>query len=509
MTPQGAKKVQQARDFLAKQAPQRQKIVAQLTQMVRNNQFEAAEKKIDSTFYDMETVLAFLGAHERGEIYKPFEQVSGLINQAMSQVRGKQAVAARDRLTQQALSERDMLLKRVQAGAAQLPQKGTIEVDGKQLEGPQAIAEFGKSWGAVHVGLMKCAAMHYGTRTSSYGDGGYSGSDDSSEYNRWSSENQKLADGVRQGFIAIITAEANAAPQPMARKRYVEYVQALSMLAGRIDNPSWLESLAPSLEQLATKGQMKMAVDAYQAATHDLLRWRARIAAAQHQAASKEFPILSQEAPKRLTVGEGKPEGFYSQQYHLPHMVTYVAQSVPKCAEQMLKLKVQAPQVARMDGKDGVVFTRFDHGLFMRLPAQMRAEKGIAELASDLLLTSDHPPLTLEAAVAVSSAQRGEFQAVGGEIVGMDVGGVITRFATLPPIAGNFVSCDRIQTSWTKVGELPGLCLQFSVMPEWVCHKYFFAKAIVPPPAANPAPDTSPKTEGGLPPAASPKREGG
>ena len=99
----------------------------------------------------------------------------------------------------------------------------------------------------------------------------------------------------------------------------------------------------------------------------------------------------------------------------------------------------------------------------------------IAALRSDLMVTDQTPPLSLAAAVAIDSAERGDAVALGGNVSGMHLEGLITRFAGLPDSAWPLetLTMSRVILK-TDSSLLPNVVVRFELQPRWAQHEYFF-----------------------------------
>jgi hypothetical protein len=87
--------------------------------------------------------------------------------------------------------------------------------------------------------------------------------------------------------------------------------------------------------------------------------------------------------------------------------------------------------------------------------------------------------------VAIASAERGDFVAVGGTVKGLHVEGLIPRLATLRPEDLPLVPLGPLPAEAAPPHQLLSQVLvRFDVLPAWVRHKYFFT-SIPPTPAAK------------------------
>jgi hypothetical protein len=92
------------------------------------------------------------------------------------------------------------------------------------------------------------------------------------------------------------------------------------------------------------------------------------------------------------------------------------------------------------------------------------------------LVSEQTPPLSLEAAVAVASAQQGDFEAAGGAIQAVYLEGLIPRLAVLPPAASPMVRLGDLPDASNQGISLPHVLVRLQLTPAWVSHRYFFVE---------------------------------
>ena len=105
-----------------------------------------------------------------------------------------------------------------------------------------------------------------------------------------------------------------------------------------------------------------------------------------------------------------------------------------------------------------------------------RFAREVAALESDLLAGST-PPLTLDAAVALARARRGDLAAAGGEIIGIYLEPLVTRFATLSEAGRTLIPLGRLANEPGTAVALRQVIVQFEIKPAWVQHECFFLEA--------------------------------
>jgi hypothetical protein len=116
----------------------------------------------------------------------------------------------------------------------------------------------------------------------------------------------------------------------------------------------------------------------------------------------------------------------------------------------------------------------FAENIYGKIPATAMRLKSTESLERDLLVDQQHPPLTLNAAIAVALINVGDFESVGGIVNEVTLEGAVARFAKLPVAAGCLIPLGEIQPA--GVDPLSTLVLRLDIEPKWVQNKYFFEK---------------------------------
>ena len=104
--------------------------------------------------------------------------------------------------------------------------------------------------------------------------------------------------------------------------------------------------------------------------------------------------------------------------------------------------------------------------------------EAIESLKRDLMVSDNTPPLSLQAMIAVKTAERGDFRAVGGAINGMYLESLMTRFAALPQAAGVIIPLGVIPREPIGSNAISHLLMRYDIAPHWLQHDYFFLEIL-------------------------------
>jgi hypothetical protein len=130
--------------------------------------------------------------------------------------------------------------------------------------------------------------------------------------------------------------------------------------------------------------------------------------------------------------------------------------------------------VIRLPGESNAAIARYRMRTFVNVPSPLNTTAEVDALRRDLMVTEATPPLTLSATTALITAQRGDFVAVGGEIVGTYLESVITRFASLPQPAIVLTPLGSLPQEQSGHNFLTQMLMRFDLKPHWVQHDQFF-----------------------------------
>ncbi len=469
-TPEGARYFQGIAQVLAstKLATLKSTAIEKLTKLVQQRRFSEAEKLLAKTYGDIWPYTAYVAGYGRGVNFKPFETVNGAITAEMSRQRiesAKQAFAERNEAW---VAARDRFQEEIDAAMSEFPSSGAITFDGEPMSGPAAIESLNRRWANLHMSLNKLAAFDLalgGKNQPLLGE-----------------QTSQLTRQMEQCYSEIISADAVRLAPDAAQNQYTDYLQALARIIDQVDQWAPETTFAGSLSQLATKAGIADLVSNYESATWDILRWRRKLVAVQRRSLQQDYKLASTELQQKMVT---RPEfaGLYSEQQpdSLPLLTTPASIVFANLAQHAMNAKITATHVVRLSGEKPYFMTRLDDGIYCRLPSKFTIETGLAGLTSDLLVDADHPPWTMTAAMALGAAERGDYAAVGGEVVGVEMSGFVNRHISLPSIADSMLYRDRVLSmiggeAPTRIHGLDLVAIQLSIKPTWVASHYFLAK---------------------------------
>jgi len=488
-TPESQKQLDPVRLQLARTAPDRDREAEKLVKLATEGKWEAAEAELYRYFDQLGVATACLFNPEQIPIYKPFDQVRAAIDAAMRRARSAKAKQLLTERRQAEAPDFTSLLRETAAAAASLATSGTVALDGATLTGPEAIGKFGERWAEIQVRAIHCQALDGLLAGSS---GAYDGAGiapagpaaaTAANGGAIAAEFAKFNQEMMQALARLIEADAQRVGGPDAVRLYVEYLRASAPLVRRSANRRLGSVLDPALRSLAARApQFPVEVAAYAEATDDLLRWRGRVAQSLAAARAEDFPAIDGLMFEATRSGSGYT-GLYPEQNAVPEVAALLAsapQVMPRPIELLQGKQAHAVDVVRLANNGPVAVARFLVRSYVNVPAPLDLAAETDALKFDLMVTDDLPAISLSAAMAIDSAERGDLAAVGGTIANQYLESMATRFAALPTVASILTPLGTMPSGSPGQFRVDQVLMRFDLTPSWAQHDFFFVELTPP-----------------------------
>ena len=484
-TPPGQTYANQARQVLGSpKATQARKAMAQKLQaLLDQKKLEEAYNEASAAVDQVTSLTLFLEPREEEIFMQELATVDGHARIARNAAFRQQVRTSLDEQVTAQLPATQDLVQRIAAAATTLRSAPVAPLGEKNASGPDCLKHFGDAWQQLHLSALRCRAMDWARMTSTVNDNPLP-QIDPQEARLPNDALTPFYDEVTTALASLIEADAQRAASADAPALYAEYLRILPPLAASTADDKLPRAVQPALEKLAGKSAtFADQVKAYQAATHELLRWRERLA--RSQAAADKSPSSDQVMLKTF-----KPEGAYRGLF-LPAdsspnraiLFDSCPQLLPVAGQRALGQPIQVRDLVGLAGGKLAV-ARYQNRHYATLPLpDVTAE--LTRLEQDLLVSVQQPALTLEAAIALDAARRGQYAAAGGLIKGLHLEGLIPRFAALRPEAQQLASLGPLPAEVPPDGFISHVLVRLEVEPTWVQHRYFYVRI----PPASPAAD--------------------
>jgi hypothetical protein len=455
--------------LLQKKTDEKLGLIPKAENLAKQNRWDDLETLVYAAVDELEVMGTWYDTDQRKRSIWRFRSAAAPLLRQCDEARKNAVQEALTQARSQQSPQFDALLGEIRKATAALKTAGTVDVGGQPLTGPALLRLFAQRWTDAQAAALRCQGLTWIIEASS------------PEFTALAQTHAKFSQDVVPALADLIAADVAHVTAENARARYVEYLRVLGPIVSLTADDKLAEAVGPRLAEVASKSpELAAEVEAYRKATSQLLRWRARTAAAYAKARQLQFPPVEQQF---LAAVKDSPEG-----------KGLVSEKDPSTAEAALPGNVSAPTIMeraskKLVGQPALVArlvglptaakmacSRYGERTYSRvaLPSPP-LDAQFAGLRGDLMVDKG-PPLTLEAAAAIMLTQRGDLEAVGGEIKGAYLEPLVWRFAALPPILQTLLPlgatlAERQDTPWTHQ-----VVMRFDVGPKWVQSKYYFVE---------------------------------
>lgn len=478
--PATQKYINQWRSQIQKQAPARAKTLERVQQLASSSNWLEAEKELYELFDMMEPGTVFFESEEKRVIYEPFNPVQGAITNAMQEIRRQQGSEALQQAIADTTPNHVGILDEIQLAIQSVAQTGTASYRDSQVNGPQLVTKIADTWREAQNAILQARAKQWALQgRPNYGGAFYPMSGNNSDtVDPYLEPHRQFSDNIAKLLAQLIQVDAMRVPSEQASALYQEYLVALAPLVRQHYNRDLLTFFNQALLAFGNKlPQGGAQVGNYSAATSELLRWRAKVATAQTQAARSQYnplPLIMRQATtsKDPYVGLFPEDTSYNTTATL---MTASSETMPLAVERLLNKQVLVNDVIRISDSSPTAIARYQERTYANVTVA-ETTAAVAALKKDLLVTESLPALNLEATQAILSAERGDWQTVGGVVAGTHLEGVVTRFGSLPAAAAILTPLGTLPTDNMGNGGLAQMLIRFDVTPQWVAHQHFFTR---------------------------------
>jgi hypothetical protein len=474
---------------IRKQAPVRMKTLVKVQELANQQKWEQAEDVLYELLDMLETGTVFLTSAEHQSIYEPFDEVRAAVDRAMFRIRKVQANDILSQSRQAQTPDFAAVDAQMKAAARALATSAQVPWAEESLTGPELVDRFGQKWREIQVKSLRCQALDWAMQSGAsemYEEEG-EGDPSSAERDRITGPMRQFTASVEQAIAQAIDADAQRASAEEAVRLYHEYLSVLAPLARQAERSGLASVVEPPLKNLASKSDaFAQEVAAYQAATDELLRWRRRVAAGRAAAQAAGYPAV--EKPFfEATRNNGEYKGLFPERDadpRFPALQASAPQVMPVATERLMGQAVAVHDVVRLPGQSRAAIARHRMRTYANLPTGLNVASELDSLKFDLMVGNTANPLTLAAMQSLTSAERGDFSAVGGTISGIHLESLITRFASLPEPAAVLMPLGVLPREDVEYRLHAQMLMRFDIQPQWAQHDHFFVEFTPPADAA-------------------------
>jgi uncharacterized protein (DUF2267 family) len=317
--------------------------------------------------------------------------------------------------------------------AVDLGSSGQCMWNGKPTTGPElllALQTNWPQWQAAH----KRSAMAAWTIDQIIGN--------ATQYPTFIAAEEKFSQALPAALVKLIQSDTQRVSPTDAVALYPQYVSACAGLCAVGPRQELQAAFKPALTALATKAGLDKEVDAYRAATEPLLAWKRFLARAEAKRLAAQTPPVHDWA-SRVCGSPHQPNSIIPAQgsIGMAKVINSVNQVLPAVLPAGPPATITVGDVVPVSAAGQRWVARYQKRVFalVAAPPADSWKAAVAQLEQQLLVNPQLPPLTLDAATALTSARLGVFENVGGPVEQVVVEPLLTRFITLPEEAGTML----------------------------------------------------------------------
>ena len=354
---------------------------------------------------------------------------------------------------------------------AVLKATGSISLeDGTTIDAIQAIDYLTKNWGKASSATTRAAAIH----------ANFFGIPQSSSSSPVNSKQVAMTKEMEKNLSNLIDIIGATATPETVTQSYGNILKSLSVIERRCNAVSIFQSCKPALDRFIAKyPQAEAQSKSYRRATFEILRWRKLFAKQRADVLTKSYrdlpSVLSQELPIKNT---NRPPSFNSSAGSRPTKCTLPMFNAPanwmvfEAGDRLLNRPVSVSDAVRLASTNSVIAPFKEHHYASATP-KFDSAPAVAELKRHLLVDDTHPPLSHDAASAISSAEMGDFKVIGGTIESLHLESVAARMIDLHDALYSISSIGTSPTFDREVPLVEQTCWRVQVAPKWARHEYY------------------------------------
>jgi hypothetical protein len=477
--PQVVARANRDQSALIRTATRHQNSLKSIGAIARRGEWEQAGNELYAIVDELSAMAMWYPRGTHDAVVKPFQSARETVDTQLTRRRVAAVQQGLGQTIEARMVNLDTLVGRVRDAAGQVRTGGSADLDGEMLNGPQLMERFGRQWRETRVVAMQCWALNASRRGATQGSS-------------WSAVDQMMSQLSRfdqqmaAALVSLIEADAEQVVETQVRELYAAYLSVVAQLVAMSPDDALTSAALPALERLAQRSAALVGeIEAYRTATDDLLRWRRRTAESYAKVHAPQFPTLDDKLLEAIRADA-----------HLRNLFPETAGRAAACglgqpapvlmealSANLVGQNVTTPPLIGTATSQRFAASSCRNRQFVQLAVKDALLSELELLKAELLLSDSAEPLTLAAAAAVATAQRGDLVAAGGRIDSITMGSLLRRFAELSPLAWPLAASGSPPVEPTGSRPLRQVMFRFGMEPAWLQHEYFFVDLGGAPPA--------------------------
>ena len=471
-TPKGTKLYQRIQTTLRRQKPSLLKFLGQAERALQQGKLEAFEKQMEIRGKNLYSQLVFFTPTARKPFNTEFNALLGKGDDKLEAQRKKTYREQANKVIAEQSAAATAFAPEATRIAREIASVGTADLgDGKSGGPVEAVTHVVGLWGKASAGLIRSAAIQWAMSSRALAD--------------VRPDPAQLKEAGIGAIASIIDSAAASTPADQVQTVYCGLLQEVTVAARRLGTrgDELTDACQPSLDKLAAKDpNLPARIERYGRATSEPLRWRSLFAYQQARNLSAQFSEPATVMNEVTEIGEtirpsfarrGKPKTAIAPR-------TFIAPAswiVYEAADRMTGKPIALQPMVRLTRTSRTAVVPFDSGVYGNVPIDLPVEAEVDDLRTALVADDSHPPLTLEAAGAVSAATLSDYDSVAGLVEKVHLESPVTRFAGLPDVAHTLVPLGSLPELDRQTDTLTQTCWRIDLKPLWARQKYFTVRA--------------------------------
>jgi hypothetical protein len=472
---------EKATAVLKKNVPKRTKIAAQAVKQASQDAM-SAEEGLEGPYDEFESVAGILPSTMRDE-FMELQKAFAFVGGAASAQRKQLLFVAVDSLAAETSKDFDRFIASCKQ-ATNTFAKGRTGWEDKDLSGSEMIDAMFQQGFVLQVKLQRMDALQILRGKGSVGGEGSSNVAGGSGQDLSSGARSKKVDQLKEvmsSTVVLVLEKESKNRSPIELVQQLEqYVAILGKYAHRIEGDEWIDLFDASILKLATQSQdatkdSSKLIENYQSATSELLMWHERFASAQAKILANGKPSLA-ETIRKASIDQVSQLGYFMAnaiESSPPTFMRSTLEALPGIGKKLGNdTFVVASNVVRLDGESPVWMSKWENYIYGRFPNDFYKNDFSTVLKADCLVDSSKPALSVRAASAIYTAERGDGLTVGGVVNDVATESALTRIIALKETAAAFLGLQPPSDVNARL-TMEHVSLRANVIPKWFRHRYF------------------------------------
>jgi hypothetical protein len=448
----------------------RQLELPKIGELAKKEDWIKAEEGMHSILDEMNLYSIWYNQQQREIFFQPFSAALVLVEGKAREVRHAEAQQHLTALRNEAAPNFTAPIAELHEAATALANSPRVEIDGQMFSGPQVVVRITDAWRRVHAATLRCRGLDW-TR------GLHTGRVPPSDLDKLEEDYARFSRDVPAAVGTLIAADAKRANPLEVKELYTAYLTAVAALASLAPDEVVVNATETSLAQLAAKAPpVQYATADYRRATDDYLRWRQRAAESFATARQEDFPHVGGIALRGFRA-EGRDRRLVPEdanELSRARLLVPASTVLEGAAPKVVGANVHVVAVAGISDSPDLALSRYLQRVYVGVPLPPAQARHAAQLKAALAVSDAWPPLSLPAAIAIASAERGDLHRAAGSISAAALEPLATRMATLTPGEAAISPLGRLPIEPNEMVPVEEVIVRISIEPAWLQHRYFF-----------------------------------